>query len=42
MIDSGVVAVVTCVDPKQLPPSFAGRTFDHSFVDDLPPGVGLR
>lgn len=39
MIDSGVVAVVTCVDPKQLPPSFAGRTFDHSFVDDLPPGV---
>ena len=39
MIDSGVEAVVTCVDPKQLSPSFAGRRFDHAFLDDLPQGV---
>lgn len=39
MIDAGVVTVVTCVDPKQLPRSFAGRTFDHAFLADLPQGV---
>jgi uncharacterized protein (TIGR00290 family) len=39
MIDTGLKAVVTCVDLKRLPPSFAGRWFDHSFLDDLPPGV---
>lgn len=39
MIDSGVEAVITCVDPKKLPPSFAGRRFDHAFLDELPPGV---
>lgn len=39
MIEAGVVAVVTCVDPKQLSPSFAGRTFDHAFLSDLPKGV---
>jgi uncharacterized protein (TIGR00290 family) len=39
MIDSGVEAFVTCVDPKQLSRSFAGRKFDHAFLDDLPEGV---
>lgn len=39
MIDAGVVAVATCVDPKQLSPSFAGRKFDHAFLDELPEGV---
>lgn len=39
MINAGVVAVVTCVDPKQLSPSFAGRRFDHAFLDELPQGV---
>lgn len=39
MIDAGVIAVVTCVDPKQLSPSFTGRKFDHAFLDDLPDGV---
>jgi uncharacterized protein (TIGR00290 family) len=39
MIDSGVEAVLTCVDPKQLSPSFVGRTFDHAFLDELPQGV---
>ncbi|CUQ66584.1 Dph6-related ATP pyrophosphatase [Candidatus Nitrospira inopinata] len=39
MVDAGLKAVVTCVDLKRLPPSFAGRSFDHSFLDDLPSGV---
>jgi uncharacterized protein (TIGR00290 family) len=39
MIDAGVQAVLTCVDPKQLDPSFIGRRFDAALVADLPPGV---
>jgi len=39
MIDAGVRAVVTCVDPKRLDSSFAGRTFDAAFLSDLPEGV---
>ena len=36
MIDAGLVAHVTCVDPARLDPSFAGRLFDHAFLADLP------
>lgn len=36
MISSGLRAVVTCVDPQQLPLSFAGREFDEQFLADLP------
>jgi len=39
MVAGGLRAHVTCVDPKQLDPSFAGRTFDADFLDDLPDGV---
>ena len=39
MTASGLRARVTCVDPRQLPASFAGREFDAEFLDDLPPGV---
>ena len=39
MIDAGVEAVLTCVDPKKLSRSFAGRRFDHAFLDELPQGV---
>jgi uncharacterized protein (TIGR00290 family) len=39
MVDAGVRAVVTCVDPRRLDPSFAGRQFDHAFLRDLPAGV---
>lgn len=38
-IDLGFKAVVTCVDPRALPPTFAGRVIDESFLCDLPPGV---
>jgi uncharacterized protein (TIGR00290 family) len=37
MIASGLRARLSCVDTKQLPGSFAGREFDASLLDDLPP-----
>ncbi|MBS1766149.1 MAG: adenine nucleotide alpha hydrolase [Acidobacteria bacterium] len=39
MIAGGLKATLTCVDPKQLDPSFAGRDFDASLLADLPPAV---
>jgi uncharacterized protein (TIGR00290 family) len=39
MIDAGVEAFITCIDPKKLPRSFAGRRFDHALLEELPEGV---
>lgn len=39
MIDVGVQAIVTCVDPSQLDALFVGRRFDSDFLRDLPPQV---
>ena len=39
MIAGGLRAVLTCVDPRCLPASFAGRAFDHALLDALPPDV---
>jgi uncharacterized protein (TIGR00290 family) len=39
MLREGLRAVLTCVDPKQLPESFAGRTYDAALLADLPPEV---
>ena len=39
MIDAGLEAVVTCVDPKQCPAEFAGRRFDRSMLDEIPESV---
>jgi uncharacterized protein (TIGR00290 family) len=39
MIDGGLRARLTCVDPRQLAPSFAGREFDAALLADLPPSV---
>ena len=36
MIASGLQARLTCVDPRQLSPSFAGRAFDAQLLADLP------
>ena len=38
-VDEGYKAYVVCVDTSMLDASFAGRTFDASFLDDLPPGI---
>lgn len=39
MIAGGLKATLTCVDPKQVDASFAGRDFDATLVADLPPSV---
>jgi uncharacterized protein (TIGR00290 family) len=39
MVDAGVRARVTCVDPKQLSAGFAGRRFDAGLLRELPPQV---
>ena len=39
MVTSGLRSVLTCVNPKQLDRSFAGRQFDRALLDDLPEGV---
>jgi len=39
MIEGGLQARLTCVNPKTLDRGFAGRTFDFALLRDLPPGV---
>jgi uncharacterized protein (TIGR00290 family) len=39
MIDGGLRATICCVDTQQLDPAFAGRAFDRSLLDALPPQV---
>ena len=39
MIAGGLRAVVTCVDPRKLPATFAGRSFDARLLADLPDGI---
>jgi uncharacterized protein (TIGR00290 family) len=36
MIAGGLDARLTCVDPRKLSPSFAGRSFDQQLLADLP------
>jgi uncharacterized protein (TIGR00290 family) len=39
MIAGRLCARITCVDPRVLDPSFAGRSFDRALLADLPSGV---
>lgn len=39
MIGAGLNAVLTCVDPGQCPPEFAGREFDQALLARLPATV---
>jgi len=39
MVEAGLRAHLTAVDPKQLDPGFVGRTFDARLLDELPEGV---
>jgi len=39
MIEGGLRARLTCVDPNRLPASWAGRAFDAALLHNLPPGV---
>ncbi len=39
MMAAGVKAKLTCVDPRKLDASFAGRDFDAGLLNDLPEGI---
>ncbi len=39
MLAAGLRAHLTCIDPRHLNPSFAGRTFDAGLLADLPASV---
>jgi uncharacterized protein (TIGR00290 family) len=38
-LDAGFEAIVCCLDPRRLDPSFAGRFYDASFLAELPDDV---
>jgi diphthamide synthase (EF-2-diphthine--ammonia ligase) len=39
MIAGGLRAIITCVDPRQLPEAYVGRLFDDELLATLPSGV---
>jgi uncharacterized protein (TIGR00290 family) len=39
VVESGVRAIITCVDPHQMPSSFVGRMFDSALLEELPAEV---
>ena len=39
MLEGGLEAFLTCVDPRVVPASLAGRRFDARLLSDLPPGT---
>ncbi len=39
MVDGGLVAHITCIDPRKLDRAFAGRVFDRAFLASLPAGI---
>jgi len=39
MVAAGLKAVITCIDPKRIPESFAGREYNESFLDAIPDSV---
>lgn len=39
MLAAGVRATLTCIDPRHVDRSFAGRAFDEALLATLPPGV---
>jgi diphthamide synthase (EF-2-diphthine--ammonia ligase) len=39
MVDSGLKAILTCVDTRKLSSNFAGRKFDQDLLASLPSGI---
>ncbi len=39
MIDAGLQAIVTCLDPRKVPRELAGSRFDRRFLASLPAGI---
>lgn len=39
MIDGGIKAVITCIDPRKLAKNFVGQTYNQTFLNALPDEV---
>jgi diphthamide synthase (EF-2-diphthine--ammonia ligase) len=39
MVNSGLRAKITCIDPKYLPADFAGHEYDNAFLEQIPDNV---
>ena len=39
MVNGGLRARITCIDPDRLSPEFAGREYDESFLNGIPETV---
>lgn len=39
LVEQGVKAVTTCIDPKKLPSEFCGRDYNQDFLNELSDGI---
>jgi len=39
MVNSGLRAIITCIDPKFLPADFAGHEYDNAFLEQIPDAI---
>lgn len=39
MVEAGLQAYLTCLDPKKMPEELAGSLFSHAFLERLPAGI---
>lgn len=39
MVNSGLRAIITCIDPKFLPADFAGHEYDSTFLEQIPDAI---
>lgn len=39
MVSSGLRAIITCIDPKQLSAEFSGHVYDSSFLTQIPDSI---
>jgi len=39
MVNSGLRAKITCIDPKNLSPDFAGHEYDNTFLEQIPDSI---
>lgn len=39
MVEGGLRAIITCIDPRTMPSAFAGKEYNASFLEQIPAGV---
>jgi uncharacterized protein (TIGR00290 family) len=39
MINSGLRAIITCIDPQKLPENFSGHEYDSTFLEQIPDSI---